>query len=261
MGLAFWRDKQSTADKRGAASSRSRADANGPDGNDPTVLLKVRARRRLIGAVALLLAAVILVPLLLDPAPRPTVDNIPIDIPSERQPFTPRLSLPPVPDPGQTPLAPPPDLPADAEKPKGEQGGKGDAAKSDATKPARPPSDTKAPAKETPPPARAPESKTPEAKAPEAKAKQAEPKATEVAAKSKAGRIVLQAAALSTDAAAQDLSERLRKAGFAPFTEKVDTADGVRFRVRVGPYPTRDEAQRAQARLRTLGVSATLVTT
>jgi DedD protein len=221
--------------------------------------LKVRARRRLIGAVALLLAAVILVPLLLDPAPRPTVDNIPIDIPSERQPFTPRLSLPPVPDPGQTPLAPPPDLPAEPDK-KSEQGTRSDATKGEATKPARPAGETKAPAKETPPPAKAPESK-PEAKAPEARAKQAEPKATEVAAKSKSGRIVLQAAALSTDAAAQDLSERLRKAGFVPFTEKVDTADGVRFRVRVGPYPTRDEAQRAQARLRTLGVSATLVTT
>jgi DedD protein len=79
--------------------------------------------------------------------------------------------------------------------------------------------------------------------------------------RAKGSRILLQAAALSTDAAAQDLSERLRKAGFAPFTEKVDTADGVRFRVRVGPYATRDEAQRAQARLRALGVSATLVTT
>jgi DedD protein len=222
--------------------------------------LKVRARRRLIGAVALLLAAVILVPLLLDPAPRPTVDNIPIDIPSDRQPFTPRLSLPPVPDPGQTPLAPPPDLPAETDR-KSEQGAKGDATKAEATKSARPAGETQPPAKETPPPAKAPESKPPEAKAPEARAKQAEPRAAEVAAKAKSGRIVLQAAALSTDAAAQDLSERLRKAGFAPFTEKVDTADGVRFRVRVGPYPTRDEAQRAQARLRTLGVSATLVTT
>src|SRR5262249_2287178 len=148
-------------------------------------------------------------------------------IPSEKTPFTPRISLPPVPDAGQTPIAPPPDLPAEPEKGKAE---------------------AKSEAKEVKPAETKPKS------APDAKA--ADP-----AAKSKAPRIVLQAAALSTDAAAQDLSERLRKAGFATFTEKVDTADGVRFRVRVGPYATRDEAQRAQAKLRSMGVAATLVAT
>jgi DedD protein len=231
MALAFWRDKRATVEKRNGSSSRSRATgAQGADANDPTAALRIRARRRLIGAVALLLAAVILVPLLLDPAPRPTVDNIPIDIPSEKTPFTPRLSLPPVPDPGQTPIAPAPDLAPDAEKGKPETGAaKSEAAKADSAKPAE----------------------TKSKPAPEAK--------TDNSAKSKGPKIVLQAAALSTDAAAQDLSDRLRKAGFAPFTEKVDTADGVRFRVRIGPYATRDEAQRAQAKLRAIGVSATLV--
>jgi DedD protein len=135
---------------------------------------------------------------------------------------------------------------------------KNEAAKSDAGKPERPAGESKPAPKEIPPakPADAKVKPTAETR-PEARAetKPAEP------AKAKSGRILLQAAALSTDTAAQDLSDRLRKAGFAPFTEKVDTADGVRFRVRVGPYPTRDEAQRAQARLRALGVSATLVTT
>jgi DedD protein len=224
MTLAFWRDKRATVEKRNRSSSRSRAGAATGDANDPTAALRVRARRRLIGAAALLLAAVIVVPLVLDRAPRPTVDNIPIDIPSEKTPFTPRLSLPPVPDAGQTPIAPPPDLPA-AESEKGK-------------------------------------TETKEAKPADTKAKSAtDAKSAETAAKSKGSKIVLQAAALSTDAAAQDLSERLRKAGFATFTEKVDTADGVRFRVRVGPYATRDEAQRAQAKLRSMGVSATLVAT
>src|SRR5262252_3074790 len=224
MTLAFWRDKRATVEKRNGSSSRSRASAASADANDPTAALRVRARRRLIGAAALLLAAVIVVPLLLDRTPRPTVDNIPIDIPSEKTPFTPRLSLPPVPDAGQTPIAPPPDLPA--------------------SEPDKVKADAKLDAKE--------------AKSAETKAKSA-PDTT--ATKSKGSKIILQAAALSTDAAAQDLSERLRKAGFTTFTEKVDTADGVRFRVRVGPYATRDEAQRAQAKLRSMGVSATLVAT
>ena len=246
--MPFWRDKNATAEKRNGSASRSR----GADGSDPTAALRVRARRRLIGAAALLLAAVILVPLLLDPAPRPTADNIPIDIPSEKAPFTPRLSMPPVPDPGQVPIAPPPDLPpTEAEKPKVEPGAtKGEASKSEPAKAARPSSDSKPARKEAP-----------AQKPSETKAKPvSDAKPAETVAKSKSSRILLQAAALSTDAAAQDLSERLRKAGFAPFTEKVDTADGVRFRVRVGPFTTRDEAQRAQARLRALGVSATLVT-
>lgn len=271
MALAFWRDKRSTTEKRNGSAASSRADrGTGPDGNDPATQFRIRARRRLIGAAALLLAAVIVVPLVLDPAPRPTSDNIPIDIPSERQPFTPRLSLPPVPDPGQTPLAPPPDLPAtEPEKGKAEAGAtksepaksepaKPDAAKAEAAKPARPSGESRPEPKE-PLPAKPADAKV----KPTADVKhetKAEPRAAE-AARTKSSRIVLQAAALSTDAAAQDLSERLRKAGFAPFTEKVDTADGVRFRVRVGPYTTRDEAQRAQARLRALGVSATLVST
>jgi len=247
MAFAFWRDKQATAEKRNNASSRSRAEGrNVGDADDPAHALRVRARRRLIGAAALLLAVAILVPLLLDPAPRQSADNIPIDIPSEKQPFTPRLSLPPVPVPGQTPLAPPPDLPAEPDK------AQADAPLSKESKAATPApaSEAKEQAKQAP-------------KAADSKAKQtaADAASPDNSAKAKSGKIVLQAAALSTDAAAQDLSERLRKAGFAPFTEKVETPDGVRFRVRVGPYATRDEAQRAQARLRSLGVSATLVTT
>jgi DedD protein len=248
MALAFWRDKRSSQ-KRSETRPRARGQGGNGDASDPAAALKVRARRRLIGAAALLLAAVILVPLLLDSGPRPTPDNIPIDIPSEKQPFTPRLSLPPVPDPGQVPVAPPPDLPpAEPEKSKADAG----AAKADAARSSEPARSVRPAAepKETAPP-KAPEVKT----KPAAEAKPAE------TTRAKGSRILLQAAALSTDAAAQDLSERLRKAGFAPFTEKVDTADGVRFRVRVGPYATRDEAQRAQARLRALGVSATLVTT
>ena len=260
MALAFWRNKSATNDRR-KQPARARSEA-GSDSGDPAAPFKVRARRRLIGAAALLLAAVILVPLLLDRAPRPAADNIPIDIPSEKQPFTPRISLPPVPDPGQTPLAPPPEVP-EVDKVKRENGAKSEnSPKADAAPKGEPPKVTRSAAESKPAPKEAPAPKSAEPKArPATESKVVEPKAAETSARSKAGRLLLQAAALSTVVAAQDLSERLRKAGFAPFTEKVDTADGVRFRVRVGPYATRDEAQRAQSKLRALGVSATLVST
>jgi len=253
MALAFWRDKRSTEKTRNAP--RARGDGGRTAGDDVTAPLRTRARRRLIGAVALLLAAAILVPLLLDPAPRPVSDNIAIDIPSEREPFAPRLALPPVPDPGQAPLAPPPDLPPPdtAEKASAEPPAPAPAKK--AEEEAKPASKASVPA------AVEAKERTKQARPARAEAKPTKPEARAAEPRSRTGRLVLQAAALGSEPAARDLSERLRKAGFAPFIEKIDTPDGVRYRVRVGPYSTRDEAQRAQARLRALGVSATLITT
>ena len=99
--MAFWRRRESTPDTRPQRTSRSR-DATGARG-EPVDTVRVRARRRLIGAAALLLAVAIVVPMVLDPEPKPTSDNIAIDIPSEKTPFAPRLTLPPVPEPPPAP--------------------------------------------------------------------------------------------------------------------------------------------------------------
>ena len=113
MGWAFWR--QDKAAQGGKTRARNRKDeASNADRSDPAQLLRARARRRLIGAAALLLAAVILVPMLLDPAPKPLPGNIPIELPSEKSPFKPRIAVPPVPEPGNAPMIPPPDAEADA---------------------------------------------------------------------------------------------------------------------------------------------------
>ena len=109
MSLAFWRRKNTTRDAPGSGSSRTTVDGDDPGRPDPTSALRARARRRLIGAAALLLLVVIVVPMVLDPEPKPVADNIPIDIPSEKTKFSPRLALPPVPAPDNVPLAPPPD--------------------------------------------------------------------------------------------------------------------------------------------------------
>jgi DedD protein len=49
---------------------------------DPTLPEKQRARRRLIGAIALVLAAVVILPMVLDSHPKPATDGIAIEIPS-----------------------------------------------------------------------------------------------------------------------------------------------------------------------------------
>jgi DedD protein len=49
---------------------------------DPTLPEKQRARRRLIGAIALVLAAVVILPMVLDSHPKPATDGIAIEIPA-----------------------------------------------------------------------------------------------------------------------------------------------------------------------------------
>ena len=54
--------------------------------------LKRRGRRRLVGAVAVVLAAVIVLPMVFDPEPRGTAPSVSVRIPGEDEtPFTPKL--------------------------------------------------------------------------------------------------------------------------------------------------------------------------
>jgi len=98
MNWAFWRPRKPNSSgragsKAGLGPDESTAVSAGRP-SDAAAQLRTRARRRLIGATVLLLGTAVVVPMLLDPAPRPLPDSIPIDIPSERTSFAPRLSLP-----------------------------------------------------------------------------------------------------------------------------------------------------------------------
>ncbi|CAE6740164.1 SPOR domain-containing protein [Paraburkholderia domus] len=53
---------------------------------DPTLPEKQRARRRLVGAIALVVAAVVILPMVLDSHPKPVTDDISIDIPNRPAP-------------------------------------------------------------------------------------------------------------------------------------------------------------------------------
>ncbi len=248
MSLAFWRRKPKADD---AAAPRSPRSAAGDDDSgtraDPATSLRARARRRLIGAAALLLLVIVVVPMVLDPEPKPVPDNIPIDIPSEKSKFSPRLTLPPVPAPENVPLAPPPDAAPSTAPSTAAAASVPEAAKKESTEPAK--KDAVRPA--------------PTAKAEEQRARAVlEGKAgTEpLPAPAKGGKFAVQAAATSSEAAARELSERLKNAGLPPYTESVQTAEGTRYRVRVGPYATREDADRVRTRLKTLGINANIVT-
>ena len=69
----------------------------------------------------------------------------------------------------------------------------------------------------------------------------------------------VQAAALSNETAASQLSERLSKAGLTPFVERTEAAGTVLYRVRLGPFGTRDTAVKARGKLRAMGVDSNVV--
>ena len=227
MKWAFWRRRKPRAtdpgrtDARLSGSEEAAADeAGGRTGQ--AARLRARMRRRLIGAAALLLGTAVVVPMMLDRAPPPLPDNIPIDIPSERVPFTPRLSLP-ASAPTSAPGAP-------AGQPASTPG-------ASAGKLAAEPADASA----TAPAASAPAGSPAEARA------------------ARVGGWFVQAAALSNETAASQLSERLSKAGLTPFVERTEAAGTVLYRVRLGPFGTRNTAVKARGKLRAMGVDSNVV--
>jgi DedD protein len=71
------RESRASSNARGRVSRR---DDNDDDGLDPELPQKQRARRRLIGAVVLVGAAVIVLPLVFDAKPRPVTDAVAVQI-------------------------------------------------------------------------------------------------------------------------------------------------------------------------------------
>lgn len=79
------------------------------------------------------------------------------------------------------------------------------------------------------------------------------------AAPAKPGAYLLQTGAYASESAAADQLERLRKAGVNAYTETVKTRQGERIRVRAGPFPNRESADQARARLKSAGIEAALI--
>jgi DedD protein len=60
---------------------------------------------------------------------------------------------------------------------------------------------------------------------------------------------VVQLGSFASEQNARDLGDKLQKQGYAAFVEKLNTDDGVKFRVRVGPELVREKAEQARQRL------------
>ncbi len=291
--------------------------------------LKRKARRRLVGAVVLALAAAVLLPMLLEKEPRPLGEDVSVKIPpidegrfvsklsgKEGAPAAPvakpsspaaaakieTAAAPAAPPKGETAPAAAPAEPAKAEPAKAEPAppaaatAKPEAATPAPTKtaPAAAPAPTTpkrsvaeaeqrmlspsskpaapaaakaaapAPATETPPatpaasaapaasPPAAPVVSAAAPPAPPAKAESPPAAAPKASAPAPQGFIV-QLAAFADDKGANALAGRLKRGGYAAYVEPLQTSRGTLWRVRVGGYPTRAEADAASEKLRAEG--------
>lgn len=73
-------------------------------------------------------------------------------------------------------------------------------------------------------------------------------------------RIVVQAGAYTDATKLREARAKVEKLGFKTYTQVVDGEGGKRTRVRVGPFATKAEADKAAAKLRAAGLQANLLT-
>ncbi|MGW8393748.1 SPOR domain-containing protein [Pseudoduganella sp. HUAS MS19] len=269
------RSKRASSAGADAAPRRN----NSKNAADPVLPEKKRARRRLVGAIALALAVAIGLPMLLDSEPKSTVSDIAINMPSKDKPGEPLNGGPAVaPTPsleqpapaGNKPAATPssrtvaPVAAAGAALDKGEEIVHVPARPA-VTEPAKPPkaAEPKVARAEVKQPDPKPEAKKPEPK-PEARPAQTddaramailEGKPTEAAASTK---YVIKVGAFAAKEKVDELQRKLGEAGIKSYAQKVNTANGELTSVRVGPFPNKEEAEKVKAKLGKLGLSGNL---
>ncbi len=244
--------------------------------SDEELQLKKRARRRLVGAVVLVTTVAVVLPMVLDSEPRPANQSINIQIPAQDagviaktpaplKPAEPAAPAAEATKPETKPEAAPP-VAAVAPKAEPKVEAKAKPESKPEVKAEAKPAETKV-AETKPVETKAAETKATETKAPAkpAESKPAEikpakaetPKAKEVAKAT--GGFVIQVAALSDAAKAKELQAKIAGGGLKAYTEVVQTAKGPVTRVRVGPYASREAAEKARPQLQKLQLDGKVV--
>lgn len=178
--------------------------------------LKRRSRRRLVGAVALVLLAVIVLPMVFDTEPRQTEPSVSVRIPPEDDAkFTPKVA-----EPAPAPAAETPAPSAAPQAPTQTQAKVGTAPKRAETKPA-------------------PRSESSERARAEAALRGVE--------------YVIPVIALANVDKVKEQTARLAAAKLPYYTEPVATAKGSVTRIRAGPFADRAAAEKAAEKLRGMG--------
>lgn len=231
-------------------------------------VMRRRARHRLMGAAVLVLLGVVGFPLLFDTQPRP----IPVDVPIE------------IPDRGKVAPLVVPARQGDADQPKPSNATASGGAQSAVAPERLATSATLGDGEEivasnhsnrSAPKASAAVSAASKPDAKSTGAAAVKPAKAEEGARSKPAvearppaapdrtddeRFIVQVGAFADADKAKEVRLKLERAGLKTYTQVVDVKDGKRTRVRVGPYASRAEADKAAARIKGLDLSASVLT-
>ncbi|MBZ8142220.1 sporulation protein [Rubrivivax gelatinosus] len=264
---SFLKRKPSPAPERRAATPAD-------DGADVQAA-RTRARRRLIGAAVLLVAGVIGFPLVFDTQPRPVSVDVPIELRGSAASAP--LAQTPAPTrslrssgvvvadaPADAGTEPAPE-PAAEPKPETKPEPKPEPAVVTPAPVSTPPAP--APAKPASAPVKPdaavtlvkPSSKPPSAPAARSDAERAKA-LLEGATAAKEARFVVQIGAFADTAALNQARSRADRSGLKSYTQVVETSAGKRTRLRVGPFDSREAADRAAAKLKSAGLPAAVLT-
>ena len=216
--------------------------------SDEELQLRKRARRRLIGAIVLVTAVVVALPMVLDSEPKPVSQDINIRIPSpDSGTFTSKVV--PLSPPDSKPVSKPPA--AVAVKPETTPTAESKAQKTPASAPAAKPEAARA-TKET-------AKQAEEAQAAKAAAKAQAPQDAGKKAAESAGQFVVQVIALADAQKARRMQQQISAAGIKSYTEVVKTKKGDVTRVRAGPFATREAAEEARAQLKAIELDGKVI--
>ena len=225
-------------------------------------VVRRRARHRLIGSAVLVLAGVVGFPLLFDTQPRTIAVDIPIEIPGKGT---------------VKPLVIAPE-PTTGTKPGAEKSG-ADRSSSDKSSSEKVTVDASLDPKEEilsskqvvaqavpaqtaikkeANPAVKPVEKVVEKPVEKPESKVAPKQAASVNAAE--ARLVVQVGAYADAEKAREARIKLEKAGLKTYTQVADTKDGKRTRVRVGPFASKAEAEKAASKIKTLDLPAAILT-
>ena len=232
------------------SSTQTRADALANAPAESVEVIRKRARHRLMGSVVLVLGAVVGLPLLFDSQPRPVAIDTPIVIPDRNQ-TSPLSATVASAKTGASKEGLAQDQVITAGQPGATNSVLTNSAGLDPHEEVVP-KDNKAEVK--------PEAKLepkPELKAeakPEPKSEnKPEPKADD------AVRSVVQVGAYADLAKAKEARAKLESAGFKTYTQEIETKDGKRIRVRVGPFATKEEADKTAEKIRKLNLQTSVL--
>jgi DedD protein len=241
--------------------------------------LRQRARHRLAGAAVLVLLGVVGFPLLFDNQPRPIAVDIPIEIPDKAQtaPLAAVAALAPLPgasraasgviaaasapspSPATTP-APAPQAPVAQVKADAKSEVKTATATGTQAAPTKSPQDTNAGA--APIASKSAEAAvTKDAKPTVAQdAKPVAAKDAKPAPSTEAGRYIVQFGAFLDASKAREARLKVERAGLKTYAQVVQVPEGKKIRVRVGPFASKAEAEKAAEKIKKLNLPAAILT-